>query len=136
MNPDSTKTDRETTLAGEACADASGDGDAPPLSAIFDALSDERSRRLLYRLADEPERTVPVDELAAAIAERESGESDATPDEAAVDLVRTTFHHRHLPKLADVSLVRYDESAGTVTLSVSPEALEPYLSLSRGADDA
>lgn len=131
MNPDSTGTDADAALAGDTRADA----DALPLGAVFEALSNTRSRRLLYRLADEPGEPIPVDDLALAVAAREAGDPSATPAAADVHRVLASFHHQHLPRLADLSLISRDEAAGTATLAVAPESLEPYLSLSRRADE-
>lgn len=136
MNPDSTKTDADAALAGDTYADVPADGDLPSLSVVFEALSNARSRRLLYCLVDEADGSNPVEELALAIAAREADGPDATPVPSDVDRIRTALYHQHVPKLADASLVRYDEGAGTVTLDVAPEGLEPYLSLSRRADGA
>lgn len=69
---------------------------------------EERRRTALDVLAD---RTVPVelDDVAAAVAERENGDSPA--DAESVERVALSLHHVHLPKMADFGVVDYDTDA-------------------------
>ena len=105
----------------------------PPLTRVFDALSTARSRHVLYVLSEASANAVPLDELVAAVGARESG-ADA-PAEAALAEIRSTLHHAHLPKLADLGLLGYKPSARTVTPTEEMDRLEPYLSFSRRVDE-
>jgi hypothetical protein len=67
----------------------------------------DRRRVALAILA---ERTDPfgIDELAAAVARRETelgGDGDERPS---VERIAITLHHNHLPRIADANLVDYD----------------------------
>ena len=67
----------------------------------------DRRRVALVILA---ERTDPfgIDELAAAVARRET-ELEADGDEMpSVERIAITLHHNHLPRIADANLVDYD----------------------------
>lgn len=68
---------------------------------------EERCKTTLDVLAD---RTVPVelDDVAAAVAERESGDS---LDDESVQRVALSLHHFHLPKMAAFGVVDYDTDA-------------------------
>ncbi|MFC4246600.1 hypothetical protein ACFOZ7_06270 [Natribaculum luteum] len=83
------------------------------MSDVYDALSNERRRRVLSALSEE---TTPVDvaELAHTVATAETADRPrGTPDEH-VTQVHTSLHHVHLPKLTDLGLVEYDPDAETV----------------------
>lgn len=71
-------------------------------------LRSERRRLVLDVLSPE-QAAVPLDELAAEVAARESG-LDAD-DERAVERLKITLHHNHLPKLADAGALDYEPSA-------------------------
>lgn len=83
------------------------------------ALSDDERYRLLSaerrRTAVDvlEERTLPIglDDLAAAIAEREA---DDTADADAVERVAISLHHVHLPKLVDAGVIRYDPESNRI----------------------
>lgn len=77
------------------------------LDAIFEVLTAERRREALYVLysRDEP---ISLTELAEEVASAEGSD---------VEQVAPTLYHVHLPKLADVGVVRYDPEAGIVRLA-------------------
>lgn len=83
--------------------------EGPPDSIVSVVLADRRRRRVVDALAD-LQPPVSVERLAAAVADREPGETPASPDDVAVSL-----HHVHLPKLAAVDVVDYDPETTTVT---------------------
>ncbi|WP_162224398.1 DUF7344 domain-containing protein [Halorussus amylolyticus] len=78
------------------------------LDVLFDSLSHEYRRRLLYLLSDTDER-VAVESLAERLA---ATELDVWNDDPA--RVAAALRHQHLPKLADANLVAYDPGARTV----------------------
>lgn len=87
---------------------------ADVLDTMFDVLSADRRRYTLQYLV-ETDATVPLSELAAAVATTETDESSVSADsrqQVAIDL-----HHRHLPKLADEGLISYDADANLTTVT-------------------
>ena len=91
---------------------------APSPSERHRILAAERRRLALDYLAD---RTGPVDieELAAAIAARETDEN--SPDDDTVRQVAISLHHVHLPKMAAIGVIDY-EPASSVVESCPPSA--------------
>lgn len=90
------------------------------LDSIFDHLSDRRCRLALRAVAgrDPP---IPLREVAAAVASRESGADAATTHEVAIEL-----HHVHLPRLSDGGVLEYDSDRNAVT-GVRAAALDDHL---------
>lgn len=75
-------------------------------------LEVDRRRHVLAALA-ERSRPFSLDEMAAAVADREVG-VDPEDAEAVAD-VATTLHHVHLPKMADVGVLDYDATTNRIT---------------------
>lgn len=67
-------------------------------------LASER-RRLLLTVLENRESTATLDDLAAAIADRENEREMANGE--AVERVKLTLHHNHLPKLDEHDVVDY-----------------------------
>ena len=72
-------------------------------------LGSERRRTTLEVLS---RRLTPIglDELAAAVAERETDASS----EQHTERIRISLHHKHLPKMADMGVIDYDEESHRV----------------------
>lgn len=85
------------------------DPEGPPDSIASVVLADPRRRRVVDALAD-LQPPVSLERLAAAVADRDSGETPAGPDDVVISL-----HHVHLPKLAAAGVVDYDPGTTTVT---------------------
>lgn len=66
-------------------------------------------RRLVLDVLSTESTAVALDELAAEVAARESGLDAA--DEQAMERLKTTLHHNHLPKLADANVLDYDPTS-------------------------
>ena len=79
------------------------------LSELFDIFSHSR-RRFVLGYLDEAGTEVSTDSLAERLVawERTDGQSDATA--AAVDEVKLSLHHTHLPKLESAGVVTYDST--------------------------
>ncbi|MBV0902795.1 hypothetical protein KTS37_13455 [Halomicroarcula salina] len=75
-------------------------------------LASERRQTALSVLS-ETRCPVELEELAAAVAARESDSDDAESDRVAT--VATALHHNHLPRMADMGVVSYDPESGRVT---------------------
>ncbi|WP_137285986.1 DUF7344 domain-containing protein [Halorussus salinisoli] len=101
--------------------------DAQSLDTVLALLRNERRRHVLAALS-ERSGSVPVRELAEAVAAREIG-TDIDADEISsetAERVVASLHHLHLPKLADADAVAYDDEAGTVSLAQA-EDFTPFL---------
>lgn len=97
------------------------DGEEAPL---FDVLAHHRRRRVVAYVADRNGETT-LDAVAEHL-------RDDCGDEC--ERVRVSLHHRHLPKLDDLGVLDYDDSANVVRpLALSDRATE-LLSLGRQAD--
>ena len=75
-------------------------------------LEVDRRRHALAVIADET-GPLALDELATAVAERESGVDPAEP--GTVSNVAVTLHHIHLPKMDDLGVVDYDSPTKRIT---------------------
>lgn len=78
----------------------------------YEVLASEQ-RRITLDVLTARSHAIHLDELATQVAAREG-----PTDEGAVERVRITLHHQHLPKLADLGLVAYDRE----THSIEPNA--------------
>lgn len=78
---------------------------------IYRCLGDHRRRRLLAVVADRPS-PVPVDDLAARLADDPRGESSLDRRSVLIDL-----RHAQLPTLDDAGLIEWDRDAATVALA-------------------
>lgn len=106
---------------------------------LFDALANGRRRQILAVLGD-GESSLPLSDLARALARREAGvatdgDGGGRADHVSVrreheelaDQLKITLHHRHLPRLAEAGLVNYDDEAKRVELGDLPAEIEPVL---------
>lgn len=110
----------------ESPADRSGPGADPAvgtslaLDAVFEILADRRRRFSLYAFIDAPEEALSFVTLVEDVATLEAA-IDGTPVTrdrylaAAADL-----YHWHLPVLAEVGVVEYDERSGMVRYLARP----------------
>lgn len=100
-------------------------GTQKDLSSRCDSLVHPRRRYVVSRLR-EAARPLELTELAEYVAEEEA---DAREDEVSVERVndaRIDLYHSHIPKLADVGLVRYDRKRKVVELlELSDESRVP-----------
>lgn len=112
--------------ASESAGDASSLGS----SAIFDVLSNERARLVLY-LLDARGGTIPIDELASRIATwQRDGSAGSTGGDSEQRIVRDLYHV-HLPKLTDYGIATFDRTSGAVTLRDRAGDLDSYLAFAK-----
>lgn len=107
--------------------------ESPPrvgLNAVFDLLSDDYRRYVLYYLNENGD--APIEELATYIRERESGE--AVDDDALHGLV-VQLHHNHLPRLDDAGMVDYEEGRMRARLGPNATDLSPLFDAAKEIDD-
>lgn len=83
-----------------------------PVSTVFEVLSDERRRHLLYFLIDEARGRASVSDIADHIHSVDPG--------MARDTILVELRHRHLPKMDSADLVEYDGRAGSVRYLEDP----------------
>ncbi|QDX40267.1 hypothetical protein [Salarchaeum sp. JOR-1] len=93
-------------------------------SDIHDVLRNDRRRYVLEYLRSIDGETT-ARELSEYIAEQESGESP--PPRNVRQSVYVTLQQTHLPKLAELDIVEYDENEKTVTLSDHAKDVGIYL---------
>ncbi|WP_121822510.1 DUF7344 domain-containing protein [Halostella salina] len=94
-----------------------GDGDDIRLNAVFDALADERRRRVLRCLRDD-DPPVPVESIARSLRD-EVGDDERT--------LEASLHHRDLPRLDDSGVISYDRETNCVVDCDRIDAVQPYL---------
>lgn len=76
---------------------------------LLGLLADDRRRRLLRHLAD-GSGTMSIDDLVTALAEEErEDEEEVDPDS-----LRLRLYHVHLPRLADLGVMKFDRGTGVV----------------------
>ena len=93
------------------------DGDGGSLDELFELLSHEYRRYVLWALADPDGRTdEPIRTTLFA--------GDDEPD-----ILRIELRHNHLPKLDDAGLVDWDPKAETLERGPRFEEIEPFLEL-------
>lgn len=96
-----------------------------PANTVFEILLDEQRRDALYYLSQHV-GAVPIDDLTAQLAH-----GDGEPTRDRLDAIATGFHHKHLPKLVETAVVRYDPDARTIERRDVAASLDPYLELSQ-----
>ncbi len=103
----------ETVLSTAEDFDLS-DAEAPP-DAVFDVLANARRRTVVRMLMTHGDVALPdlADEVAVAEHDRPLTEIDGD----AVQQVYLSLYHTHVPKLADVEFVAYDQDTDYVALA-------------------
>ncbi len=99
--------------------------DPPSLDLVFDLLSNQRRRYILYYLNDQQDAAVTVSELVDVVAEHEHRPdgSVSDPDEER-DRIKMDIQHVHLPKLEDAGLIEHDQRSETVRYWTQPSVQE------------
>lgn len=105
------------------------DGGSPQLDRILEGLTEPRSRRVLYALADDEPQS--LDELARAVAEQKIDREPSTEQQKSV---KVHLHHTVLPKLTKLRLIEYDGRTETVCFRDPSPELEEFLMLCRELD--
>ncbi|HKJ60311.1 MAG TPA: hypothetical protein VKA37_13855 [Halobacteriales archaeon] len=92
---------------------------------IHDVLSNERRRMVLSILHEEDTRSTTARDLSERIAEMETGQSP--PPRNIRQSAYVSLHQTHLPKLDELGIIDYDESAKTVTLTDRARQVSVYM---------
>lgn len=96
------------------------------LDAVLVALA-HPYRRFLLQYLDAPEREVTITELAAAISQEAGPDAFPGGEPQGIDTVETSLYHAHLPKLAEIDVVEFEQDEGTVQLTERWEAVRPIV---------
>jgi len=110
-----------------ACSKRMGGNPETELTAvdIHDVLSNERRRMVLSILREQRDDAMTARELSELIAESETGQSP--PPRNIRQSAYVSLHQTHLPKLDELGIVDYDESAKTVSLTDRANQMSVYM---------
>lgn len=99
----------------------------PDLAAvdIHDVLSNERRRMVLSILHEVDGGSTTARDLSERIAEMETGQSP--PPRNIRQSAYVSLHQTHLPKLDELGIIDYDESAKVVTLTEGAKQVSVYM---------
>jgi len=136
----------EVTRSGTERAESGGDAsssvtagpkttrvaDEPSLNEIFNILSNQRRRQTLRYLSDKDEETASIGELSEQIAagENEKPVGELTSQER--KRVYVALYQVHLPKMANVGVIEYDDDRGVITSGPAAENFRQYLTTAYG----
>lgn len=111
--------------ADDGRSDAGANGErstpTPSLDTVFDLLSDQRRRYVLYHLVNAGDDVVDYEDLAEQVA---VWEAEGDPSEDHVDRVAANLYHIHLPKLTDANVIDFDQRSGDVRFWGQPTVEE------------
>lgn len=97
-----------------------------PLDCLFEVLTDQRRRYVLYYLDEADDPVVTVAELADHLCtwEREWDDRTAQSTDTHRENIRIALHHVHLPQMADRGLIEYDARSLTVRSRIENSLLD------------
>ncbi len=105
------------------------------LDEVFTALGHPRRRYLLYSLVNgAPTATLP--ELATQIAAWENDKSPGAVSDDERAEIHTSLYHSHIPKLADLGVVEYEEDEDIVVRAVYTDQVKAVLGHAGGEEDS
>lgn len=84
----------------------------------IELLANPRRRRLLRYLGEHSDTVFEREDLARVL---------APGDRHGYEYLETVLAHRHLPKIADCSLIEYDHQSGTIRVTGAVDELLPLL---------
>lgn len=99
----------------------------------FSILAHPVRRYVLYYLA-ELEAPVTFDRLATRVAAWQTDSDPETVNSDTLDQIRTVLYHVHLPKLAEVGVITYDDNPGDITPTDAIDSLAPFIEPARRAE--
>lgn len=124
-------TDSQSKTRSAVAFDFSLAPDELAVDDMFSILSNQRRRYVLQSLG-ESQTPVAFDDLVDDVAEQEHDAPISDIPAEAVDRVRLSLYHSHIPKLADVDLVEHCEEREQVSLSTDSEQVEALLEFAAG----
>ncbi|QUO46894.1 MULTISPECIES: DUF7344 domain-containing protein [Halorubrum] len=132
------QTDAETEAPATTASDVETPAieDAPiGFDQLFEILKNERRRRVLGYLIESGEE-VTLDELAEAIAARETGKDVRQITSQERKRVYVGLYQCHLPKMHDYGAISYNKPRGRIEPGEHTLLFERYLSVDEGPDDS
>lgn len=103
------------------------------LDTVFDLLSEERRRFVLYYL-EQQSGPVPVAKVAAKVEAWETGDAVADDIEAVDDDLLIRLVHQDIPKLRSVEYVEYDPERREIEISGEPTEVNVLLSVTEAIE--
>lgn len=103
------------------------------LDSVFDLLSQERRRYVLYYL-EQQGGPVPVPEVAKTVQEWENG---GTPPEFSGERdteLAITLRHRDLPKMNEAEFIEYDPGNQEIEISGTPSEVKVILAVTEAIE--
>ncbi len=97
-------------------------------------LCQEQHRRIILATLAQRKQSATVDDLMKAIFKHNHHTPLAEVPEEESKQIRLALHHVHLPKLADQSLIDYDQDQQLVEPTPQFDQLQPQLSAIIGVD--
>lgn len=100
------------------------------LDTVFDLLSDERRRYVLYHLKDQGGE-ISIEELLETVA---SWETNTQPSDVPDDFLREVkleLQHLHLPKASNVEFIEYVPEDGVVRVRGQPSEFKTVVTIAR-----
>ena len=96
------------------------------LDRLFEVLTEQRRRYVLYHLNEDNSQVHTLDDLVAQLCtwEREWDNRTDHARDTHEENIRIDLHHVHLPELADAGLIDYDAQTQTARNRVSESVLE------------
>lgn len=99
---------------------------------VLDLCRDEH-RRILLAVLSEREQ-VSIEQLTADIVQHNHHATVAEISDDMESRIRTSLHHKHLPRLADAGLLEYDRDAKRVQRTDEFDRVQPHLASILDAD--
>lgn len=126
--PTDTPQTQRTDTPTDSTATEADPATAEPLSLdlVFEVLKNERRRRVLKYLREDPE-TASLSDLAEHIAAIENNKPETALSSQERKRVYVGLYQCHLPKMDDTDVIEFDGDRGTVDLGVNAEQLYPFL---------
>ena len=134
---DPDRSDAETETAEPTASDVAMPAieDAPiGFDQLFEILKNERRRRVLGYLIESGEE-LTLDELAEAIAARETGKDVRQITSQERKRVYVGLYQCHLPKMDDYGAIAYNKPRGRIEPGAHTHLFERYLSVEEEPDD-
>lgn len=92
---------------------------------FLQALADKRRRFVLYYLRDR--ESAEFEELTEQLAAWASEGPLDEPDEQTRKNIQLELYHKHLPKLEETGIIRYERDRKTVSFREQPDPIERFL---------
>lgn len=120
------------SIADRNCGGDKTEFDELPLDDVFKILKNSRRRQTITYL-NENGRETTLSDLAEHIAAIENDVSVRALSSDQRKRVYVNLHQCHLPKMDNMSIIRFDKHRGTIELTAAATQLNPYIN---GSDDS